>query len=411
MRPPPISDRAATLVAGALAPYIAEHIARSGTTNQAGLEYIGLGVAENKQMWDLLGPKLTGPHRLDPSVSGYDDMVGSARFRERIAGLLGRHLAHRPIDPDSVITMAGAGAILEALGYALAGPGEAVLVPTPSYVGFWPDLELRSGLSIVPVHTKAADRFTLTIDLVDAAVERSRTPVRALLYTNPDNPTGRVASSRQVESLLSWCEQNGIHLIADELYGMSVFGDTEFTSVARLRNPLGPSVHLVWALSKDLAMSGFRCGVLVTDNPEVQAAMRAQAAWGSVSTHTQAVIGEMIDDPAWVDEYLTAMPRRLRTIYSALTDVLARAGVGHVPSEAGFFFLVDLRPFLDGPGWEAEERLWRRILDEANVNLTPGSACRISEPGFFRLCFAGVPPEDSNEAVRRLLLVLGLGRL
>jgi DNA-binding transcriptional MocR family regulator len=42
------------------------------------------------------------------------------------------------------------------------------------------------------------------------------------------------------------------------------------------------------------------------------------------------------------------------------------------------------------------------MLGEANVNLTPGSASRISEPGFFRLCFASAPSETVIEGVRRL---------
>ena len=62
---------------------------------------------------------------------------------------------------------------------------------------------------------------------------------------------------------------------------------------------------------------------------------------------------------------------------------------------------------LDAPTRDAEQRLWRRMLDEANVNLTPGSACRVIEPGFFRLCFASAPVEDSLEAVARLATLTG----
>jgi aspartate/methionine/tyrosine aminotransferase len=306
--------------------------------------------------------------------------------------------------------MAGAGAVLEALFHAIADAGEGVLVPTPSYAGFWPDLTLRDGLVIVPVHTAAADSFRLTPRLLDEAVAGSPVPIRALLYTNPDNPLGRVASRSELEVLVAWARGTGVQLVVDEIYALSVFGASPFTSVASLGESLGEDVHVVWAFSKDFAMSGLRCGVLVTQNSDVRAAVASQAVWGSVSTLTQAVLSAMLEDDAWIGRYLAAMRGRLGAMHAAVTAALAAAGIRHIPAEAGFFVLVDLREFLDEPTWEAEDRLWRRLLDEGNVNLTPGSACRIVEPGFFRLCYAALPVDHVIEGIRRLGSVVQDGR-
>jgi DNA-binding transcriptional MocR family regulator len=46
------------------------------------------------------------------------------------------------------------------------------------------------------------------------------------------------------------------------------------------------------------------------------------------------------------------------------------------------------------------------LLEEANVNLTPGAACRVGEPGFMRLCFAAVPTDVAVRAVARIARVL-----
>ncbi|NIR34619.1 MAG: aminotransferase class I/II-fold pyridoxal phosphate-dependent enzyme, partial [Actinobacteria bacterium] len=56
--------------------------------------------------------------------------------------------------------------------------------------------------------------------------------------------------------------------------------------------------------------------------------------------------------------------------------------------------------------WKGEDDLWRRFVEEAKVNLTPGSACRIVEPGFMRLCFAAEPKELAVEAVQRIARLL-----
>ena len=81
---------------------------------------------------------------------------------------------------------------------------------------------------------------------------------------------------------------------------------------------------------------------------------------------------------------------------------LESAGIPVVPAEAGIFVLCDMRSFLAEASWEAEHALWRQILDGANVNITPGSACRIAEPGFMRLCYAAEPIESVLGAIERV---------
>jgi len=61
---------------------------------------------------------------------------------------------------------------------------------------------------------------------------------------------------------------------------------------------------------------------------------------------------------------------------------------------------------MDEVSWEAEERLWHHILDEANVNVTPGSACHVGEPGFMRICFATEPPDVVGTAIGRIASLL-----
>ncbi|MBT8249310.1 MAG: aminotransferase class I/II-fold pyridoxal phosphate-dependent enzyme, partial [Acidimicrobiia bacterium] len=67
----------------------------------------------------------------------------------------------------------------------------------------------------------------------------------------------------------------------------------------------------------------------------------------------------------------------------------------------------DFRPFLEEPTWEAESHLWRRFLEEANVNLTPGTSLRCGEPGFFRICFASQPSPVATEGIKRVGALLG----
>ena len=115
----------------------------------------------------------------------------------------------------------------------------------------------------------------------------------------------------------------------------------------------------------------------------------------------------MISDEPWVDHYCAELRRRLGARYEYVSAALATAGIPIVPAQAGIFVLCDLRRFLEEPSWDAEHALWRRILDGANVNITPGSACRIAEPGFLRLCYASESVEAVESAIARVSQVLG----
>ena len=371
--------------------------------------YIGLCVAENRLVADLVADRLNEIPMVPASVLGYDTMTGSVRFREQLGRFMGRTFLGRGFPPHQISVLAGAGSVLEILFHVLADPGDGVLVPTPSYAGFWLDLELRDELTIVPVHCTSDDRFRLTPERLDRAIADAGRPVKALLFTTPNNPLGTVYTADEISDVLVWAESRGLHVVFDEIYALSVFGERAFKSCATVRPSLGERVHIVWAFSKDFGASGLRCGVLISENRAVNAAVDAFAYWACCSGHTQYLLGELISDETWVDGYIGTMQGLLRNAHCRLTGLLDAGGIPHVPAEAGVFALLDLRSYLTEPTWEAERALWLRILDEAKVNLTPGAACHIGEPGFMRLCYAGLPTETVEVGVERLVRTLRNG--
>lgn len=392
------------------AEYLREHFVRSATLYHPDARpdgYIPLCVAENKLVAELLLPKLGAERDVPARALGYDSMTGSLPFRQALARFMARRILGREVRPEQIAVLAGAGSVLELLFHVIADPGDGVLVPTPSYAGFWPDLETRDELRIVPVHCSSKDDFQLSPDLLDRALANAGRPVRALLFTSPDNPMGRVYTAAELERIRGWAEDRGVHLVMDEIYALSVFGERPFISAASLRPSLGDGVHIVWAFSKDFAASGLRVGVLVSENQAVHAAVDALAYWACTSGHTQLVLGEMLADDAFVDHYVATTRGRLASAYADVARALDEEQISYLPSQAGFFLLLDLRRHLSASTFEAEHALWRRILERANVNLTPGASCRVGEPGFMRLCFAGVPSETAVVAVHKIGRALG----
>ncbi|MEO1173485.1 MAG: aminotransferase class I/II-fold pyridoxal phosphate-dependent enzyme, partial [Myxococcota bacterium] len=177
-----LSQRGARLVSGATPEYLLTHFERSSDrwdpkTNPNG--YLGLCVAENGRVWDLIGPRVNRARTVPARAFAYDSMLGSTHFRERLAAFLGERLAGRDLHPEQVSALSGAGTVLESLFYTITDPGDAVLVPTPSYAGFWHDLETRIQSQIIPVHGRSDSGFEVSAADLEAAYTASERPVRA----------------------------------------------------------------------------------------------------------------------------------------------------------------------------------------------------------------------------------------
>ena len=380
---PLLSDRGFSLVNNSPIPeYIVTHHERALTVDADDPErYLGLCVAENLLMWDLLDVQLNRVRSVRPPSVAYGSHIGSEALREQIARFGSEHVWGRAVDPDHVVALAGAGSILESLFYVIAAPGEGVLVPTPSYAGYWFDIETRDDLTVVPVHTGSQDGFQLTPELLEEAFTQSPVRIAAVILTNPDNPTGRIMASDDLKQAIEWARGHDIHIIVNGIYAVSVHSGETFVSVASIVDDVGEDIHEVWGFSKDFAMSGVRAGVLTTQNQDVLSALNEIAYWSCISGDTQHLLVNMLTDEEWLSKYIQAMRQRLAESYRATTTALDAAGIAYLKGDAGLYLLADFRQSMDEITWEGEDRLWRRILDEANVNLTPGSACHIGEPG------------------------------
>ena len=100
------------------------------------------------------------------------------------------------------------------------------------------------------------------------AIRTGKTP-KALLLTNPGNPLGNIYSKDTLQLAISWARDKNLHIICDEIYALSIINSNlnKFQSIVSLmNNQLGNYIHVIWGISKDFGSSGFRLGVLYTQN-------------------------------------------------------------------------------------------------------------------------------------------------
>ncbi|XP_010456771.1 PREDICTED: 1-aminocyclopropane-1-carboxylate synthase 11-like [Camelina sativa] len=271
------------------------------------------------------------------------------------------------------------------------------------------DLKWRTGVEIVPIHCVSSNGYKITEDALEDAYERAHKlnlNVKGVLITNPSNPLGTSTTREELDLLLTFTSTKKIHMVSDEIYSGTVFDSPEFTSVLEVAKDknmdLDEKIHVVYSLSKDLGLPGFRVGLIYSDNEKVVSAATKMSSFGLISSQTQHLLANLLSDESFTTNYLDENKKRLRERRDRLVSGLKEAGIGCLKSNAGLFCWVDLRHLLKSNTFEAEHSLWTKIVCEVGLNISPGSSCHCDEPGWFRVCFANMSDQTMEVAMDRV---------
>ncbi|XP_054847323.1 1-aminocyclopropane-1-carboxylate synthase-like protein 1 [Eublepharis macularius] len=362
---------------------------------------LNFGTSENKLCYDLIQGRLTRPdiNYLEPHLLQYSDVQGIKSFREEIAKFLTKYAkAPSALDPEHITVMNGCCSVFAALSTVLCDPGDGYLIPAPYYGGINSKTWLYGGMQ--PVHVplfsevtnKESRPFQLTIEKLETALHQAMEQgirVRALILINPHNPLGDIYPAQLLKECLEFAHRYKLHVIMDEIYMLSVYGDTTFTSILSLDSLPDPDrTHFMWGFSKDFGMCGVRVGILYTRNNEVRKAINKLAVFHGCPGPVQYVLSQFLSDREWLDNvFFPTNRRRLKEAQNTLVDGLAEIGIPVFKSSGGLYIWADFRKFLKSQTFEAEMDLWWKLLQE-KLLISPGKAFYCYEPGWFRLVFS-----------------------
>ncbi|KAK8579958.1 hypothetical protein V6N13_143105 [Hibiscus sabdariffa] len=391
--------------------------------NPAGI--IQMGLAENQLSFDLveswlrktpdaMGLKNKEGESVFRDLALFQDYHGMPAFKNELVEYMAKIRGNKvKFDPKNLVLAAGATSANETLIFCLADPGEAILLPTPYYPGFDRDLRWRTGVEIVPIHCSSSNGFRISMHALEEAYERAQKlnlKVKGVLITNPSNPLGTTMTRDELQNLITFAIHKNIHLISDEVFSGTVFDSPCFISIieAAMDSNLERNadvlsrIHIVYSLSKDLGLPGFRVGMIYSNNQTVVAAATKMSSFGLVSSQTQYLLSCMLANKKFTSKYMKENQRRLKKRKEMLVSGLKRSGINCLKSNAGLFCWVDMRHLLSSNTFEAETDLWKKILCEVRLNISPGSSCHCSEPGWFRVCFANMNQSTLEVALRRI---------
>jgi aspartate/methionine/tyrosine aminotransferase len=207
-------------------------------------ELLDLADPETRALWDGL-------------ELGYTESTGHPLLRREIAAL------YEGIDPDEVLTFAGAEEAIFSLANVLLGPGDHAVVTWPGYQSLY-EVGRAAGADVTLHELHEQDGWELDLERLRAQV----TPATRLIVVNlPHNPTGMLADRATFDGLVAIAADAGAHLLVDEVYrGLEFEESARLPAGADALHGLGLSLGV---MSKAYAMAGLRIGWLATHDREL----------------------------------------------------------------------------------------------------------------------------------------------
>ncbi len=272
---------------------------------------------------------------LDLDLIAYSPSQGYENYRKKLAGYYQNN--HIDIDAeDIIVTTGGSEALSIAIG-SIADPGDEIIIPEPFYANY-NGFAKQNAVTVVPIHSSIDTNFALP---PIAEFEKLITPkTKAILYSNPGNPTGYVYSQEEIKQLRDIALKYDIYIIADEVYREFIYGDTRHHSILHQPDMENHAI-IIDSVSKRYSMCGARIGTLISKNKELmQTAMKFAQARLSPPTLGQIAAEAAIDTPqSYFDEVITEYKSRRDILVQKLNEI---PGVKVAEPKGAFYIIAEL---------------------------------------------------------------------
>jgi aspartate/methionine/tyrosine aminotransferase len=196
-------------------------------------ELLSLMDPEIRSLWDSLS-------------LGYTESAGHPLLREAIASL------YDDVAPDQVLVHAGAQEAIFAFCNVAVGPGDHVIVTSPSYQSLH-EVVRAAGADVEMLHLRFEEGWVVDLPLLRSMLRPS---TRAIIVNFPHNPTGALPDAQTWNELMETAAEAGAWLFSDEVYrGLEHTGEALPTAADAC--PTGLSLGV---MSKAFALAGLRIG-------------------------------------------------------------------------------------------------------------------------------------------------------
>ena len=329
----------------------------------------------------------------------YSASRGIPKLRQALADLYQRRFGVS-LDPErEVITTIGAKEGFSHLMWVLLGPGDAALVPSPSYpIHIFAPLFAGASAREIPMSTDG--NF---IERVHDAWEYSWPKPRVIVLSFPHNPTTATVDLEFFQQVVDFARERDVVVVHDNAYAELGYDGFEPPSILQAEGAKECAVEL-YSMTKSFSMAGWRVAFLAGNAEVVQALakLKSYLDYGTFQPIQIAATVTMNEAPD--------TPREVQAVYQGRRDVLIdglhRMG-WEVPRPRGTMFAW--APIPEAYGEMGSVEFASMLVREAQVALSPGVGFGPGGEGYVR--FALIENEQRTQQalrnLRRTLTKLG----
>ena len=292
----------------------------------------------------------------------------------------------------SIIVSSGGQHALFCAFQSAVNPGDGVMLFSP----FWTPIRDHIGYA-GGVGQRIPWDDARGVDDLTPILRAHLTGTTRVIYVNtPSNPTGDVLSRKALESIARFAIEHNLIVISDEAYEDLVY-EGEHVSIASIEGMFARTISC-FTLSKSFAMTGWRIGYVVADEPFMEFLRKiVLVSVNGVSTPTQYAAVAAINAPP---DYFPPLREEYRKRRDLLVRALNEAGFRCLTPPGSFYLFPDVRERLGNDSWKAMETL----LERTNIASVPGAVFGPEGEGHLRVSFSTSLDviEQAADALKRL---------
>ncbi|KAI9106459.1 hypothetical protein K1719_021987 [Acacia pycnantha] len=265
------------------------------------------------------------------------------------------------VDPEEEVTVTtGCTEAIAATMLGLINPGDEVVLFAPFYDSYEATLSM-AGAKIKCITLRPPD-FAVPIEELRSTISKS---TRAILINTPHNPTGKMFTQEELNTIASLCIENDVLAFADEVYDKLSF-DMDHISIASLPRMFERTVTMN-SLGKTFSLTGWKVGWAIAP-PHLTWGLRQAHSFLTFATCTpmQWATAAALRAP---DSYFVELKRDYMAKREILVDGLRAVGFKVFPSSGTYFIIVDHTPF----GLENDVEFCEYLIKEVGVVAIPTS--------------------------------------
>jgi len=288
------------------------------------------------------------------------------------------------VDPDTEITVCcGATEAMVATMMALVDVGDEDIVFEPFYENYGPDAIL-SGATPRYVRLHAPD-WTFDEAELEAAFNDK---TRCIIINTPHNPTGKVFTRAELETIARLCRKHNVICITDEIYEHIVFDDGQarkHVSMASLEGMADLTITIN-SLSKTYSITGWRVGWAIA-RPEFTLSIRKVHDFltvGAPAPLQRAGVAAIEMGQKYYDELAAEYTDRRRKMMNILDEV----GIDYYKPQGAYYLFCDISRL----GHESDLAFTKYMVKEVGVAVVPGASFfspdNTHRHDYVRFCFS-----------------------